>query len=110
MPIKWSAVEVKEAMDKIEVEVLKAVPYLEQARARARAIAKQARGIKNLPLYIQQDVNRFLGEIERSIGGSSFEPTGRLKVAIKSVRDSIPDGAIEAEREAMKNGKTERLM
>jgi hypothetical protein len=106
MPIKWSPVEVSEAMDKIEAEVNKAVPYLEQARA----IAREAKGIKNLPLYSLHDLNRFLGEIERSIGGSSFEPTGRLKAAIKGVRDSIPDGAIEAERQAHENGKTERLM
>jgi hypothetical protein len=106
MPIKWSAVEVSEAMDKAEAEVNAAMPYLKKARA----IAIEARGIKNLPLYIEQDLNRFLGEIERSIGGSSFEPTGRLKAAIKGVRDSSPDGAIEAESQAHKNGKTEKLM
>jgi hypothetical protein len=106
MPIKWSAVEVSEAMDKAEVEVLKAVPYLEKAKA----IAKQARGISNLPLYIEQELNRFEGEIERSIGGGHWETCGRLRACISSVRDRIPDGAIEAEREAMKNGKTEKLM
>jgi hypothetical protein len=106
MPIRWSPIEVSEAMDKVEAEVNKAAPFLEQART----IAREAKGIKNLPLYVLQDLNRFLGEIERSIGGSSFEPTGRLKSAIKSVRDSIPDGAVEAERQATKNGKIERLM
>ena len=106
MPIKWSAVEVSEAMDEIEAEVNQAVPYLEKARA----LARQARGISNLPGYIDQTLHRFLGEIERSIGGSSFEPTGRLKAAIKGVRDSIPDGAIEAESHAHKYGKTEKLM
>jgi hypothetical protein len=106
MPIKWSAVEVSEAMDKIEAEVNKAMPFLEEAKA----IARQARGISNLPLYIEQALNRFEGEVERSIGGGHWEPTGRLRACISSVRESIPDGAIEAERQAHKNGKTEKLM
>jgi len=106
MPIKWSAVEVSEAMDKIEAEVLKAVPFLEEAKA----LAKQARGIRNLPLYIEQELNRFEDEIERSIGGGRWETSGRLRACISSVRDHIPDGAIEAERQARKNGKTEKLM
>ena len=106
MPIRWSAVEVSVTMDKAEVEVLKAVPYLEKTKA----IAKQARGISNLPLYIEQELNRFDDEIERCIGGGHWETSGRLRACISSVRDRIPDGAKEAEREATKNGKTERLM
>jgi hypothetical protein len=98
MPIKWSAVEVKEAMDKIEVEVLKAVPYLEMART----IVQEARRISNLPQYINQRLLR----LDYLIAGTKSE----LKNCIDSVRASIPDGAIEAEREATKNGKTEKLM
>ena len=106
MPIKWSAVEVSEAMDKIEAEINKAVPYLEQARA----IASQARGISNLPLYIEQILHRFEFVIEAAIGDGYHEGSGNLRGCIKSVRDRIPDGAIEAEREASRHGKAERLM
>ena len=106
MPIKWSAVEVSEAMDKIEVEVIKAVPYLEQAKA----IARQARGISNLPGYIEQTLQRFDWVIEAAIGDDHHEGSGSFRSYTKRVRDSIPDGAIEAERQAHKNGKTERLM
>jgi hypothetical protein len=106
MPIKWSAVEVSEAMDRIEAEVNKAVPYLDKARA----IARQARGISNLPLYIEQILHRFEFVIEAAIGNGYHEGSGNLRGCIKSVRDRIPDGAIEAECEATRHGKTERLM
>jgi hypothetical protein len=106
MPIKWSAVEVSEAMDKIEAEINKAVPYLEQAKV----IARQARGISNLPEYIGQTLHGFDWVIEEAIGDSRHEGSGSLRSCVKRVRDSIPDGAIEAEREATRHGKTERLM
>jgi len=106
MPIKWNAVEVSEAMDKVEAEINKAVPFLEEARA----IARQARGISNLPLYIEQILHRFEFVIEAAIGDGHHEGSGSLRSCIKRVRDSIPDGAIEAERQAHENGKTERLM
>ena len=106
MPIKWSAVEVSEAMDKIEAEINKAVPYLEQARA----IASQARGISNLPQYIEQTLHRFDWVTDAAIGDGHHEGSGSFRSCIKRVRDSIPDGAIEAESQARKNGKTERLM
>ena len=106
MPIKWSAVEVSEAMDKLEAEVNQAVPYLEKARA----IARQARGISNLPQYIEQTLHRFDWVTDAAIGDGHHEGSGSFRSCIKRVRDSIPDGAIEAESQARKNGKTERLM
>ena len=106
MPIKWSAVEVSEAVDKAEAEINKAVPFLEEARA----IARQARGISNLPLYIEQILHRFEFVIEAAIGDGHHEGSGNLMACIKSVRDSIPYGAIEVEREFTRHGKAERLM
>jgi hypothetical protein len=106
MPIKWSAVEVSEAMDKIEAEINKAAPYLEQAKA----IARQARGISNLPLYVEQVLHGFEFAIEAAVGDGHHEGSGNLRGCIRSVRDRIPDGAIEAEREFTRHGKTERLM
>ena len=98
MAIKWSAVEVSEAMDKVEAEVNKAMPFLEMART----IAQEARRISNLPQYINQRLLR----LDYLVAGTKSE----LKNCIDSVRASIPDGAIEAERQATKNGKTEKLM
>ena len=100
MPIKWSALLVSEAMDMVEEFVNQAAEPLEQAKL----VAVEARKIANLPQYIDQDIARLVSEIERAIGGSQFEPTGRLRAAIESVRKSIPDGAVEAEQESAKHG------
>ena len=100
MPIKWSALRVSEAMDMVEEFVNQAAEPLEQAKI----VATEARNIANLPQYIDQDLVRFISEIERAIGGGQWEPTGRLKGAIESVRKSIPDGAVETERESARQG------
>jgi hypothetical protein len=106
MPIRWSAVKVSQAMDMAEEQIMKAMPYLDFARH----IAVKAKGIDNLPQYIDQDLNRLIFEIGRAIGGSHLEPIGRLRAAIKSMRESIPDGAIEAERESTKHGSQQSLI
>ena len=100
MPIKWSALRVSEAMDMVEEFVNQAAEPLEQAKI----VATEARNIANLPQYIDQDLVRFISEIERAIGGGQWEPIGRLRATIESVRKSIPDGAVEAEQESAKHG------
>jgi hypothetical protein len=106
MPIRWSAVKVSVAMDMIEQQVLNAVPHLEKARE----LAGKAKGIENVPQYITQDLDRLILEINRAIGGSHLEPIGRFRAAIKSVRESIPKGAIEAEQGITKHGSQQSLM
>jgi hypothetical protein len=106
MPIRWSAVKVSQAMDMVEEQVMKAMPYLEEAGA----IAGRAKGIDNLPMYITQYLDRLIFDIDRAIGGSYLEPIGRLRAAIKSVRESIPKGAIEAEQQSTKHGSQQSLM
>lgn len=106
MPIRWSALKVSEAASMMEEFVNKAAEPLEQARL----VAREALSIDNLPQYISQDLNRFLGEIDRAIGGSSWEPIGRLRSYIEGVRKDIPDGAIEAEQAKLKDGSTQRLI
>jgi len=100
MPIKWSALKVSEAMDMVERYIDQAVEPLEQARI----VAQEARNIPDLPRYVSQYLVRIIGEIDRAIGGSQWEPVGRLKAAIQSTRDSLPDGAVEEERKRLKNG------
>ena len=100
MPVKWSALKVIEAMDTVEEYVNQAIEPLEQARIAAR----EARNIPNLPQYVDQYLVRIIGEIDRAIGGSQWEPVGRLKAGIQSVRESLPDGAVEEEKKRLESG------
>ena len=100
MPVKWSALKVIEAMDMVEEYVVQAIEPLEQARI----VASEARNIPNLPQYVDQYLVRIIGEIDRAIGGSQWEPEGRLKAGIQSVRESLPDGAAEEEKKKLERG------
>jgi len=97
MPIKWSAVKVSEAMDEVEHQVNLADVFLSEARAKAEA----ARKIADLPQYVDQRLIRVICDIER---------IDYARSAIEAVRKSIPDGAIEAEREHLKNGSQQSLI
>ena len=100
MPVKWSALRVNEAMDMVEEFVGQAVEPLEQARI----VATEARNIPNLPQYVDQYLLRIIGEIDRAIGGSQWEPVGRLRTGIQSVRESMPDGLVAEERKRLESG------
>ena len=100
MPVKWSALKVNEAMDMVEEFVGQAVEPLEQARI----VASEARNIPNLPQYVDQYLVRIIGEIDRAIGGSQWEPVGRLKSGIQSARESLPEGAADEERKRLESG------
>jgi len=100
MPVKWSALQVNDAMNMVEEYVNQAVEPLEQARI----VATEARNIPNLPQYVDQHLVRIIGEIDRAIGGSQWEPDGRLKAGIQSVRESLPDGAVDEEKKRLENG------
>ena len=100
MPIKWSALKVSDAMDMLEGYIKQAIEPLEQARI----IASEARNIPNLPQYVDQYLVRIIGEIDRAIGGSQWEPVGRLKAGIQSVRESLPEGAVDDERKRLESG------
>ena len=100
MSIKWSPLKVAEVMDMLEDYVNQAVEPLEQARI----VTQEARNIPNLPQYVDQHLLRIIGEIDRAIGGSQWEPVGRLKAGIQSVRESLPDGAVDEEKKRLENG------
>jgi hypothetical protein len=106
VPIRWSALKVIEAADMIEELVKEAAEPLEQARI----VAKEALKLPNLPQYIEWDFNRIIGEIDRAIGGSQFEPIGRIRAGVESIRKDIPAGAVEAERDNAKHGTTHSLV
>jgi len=90
MPIKWSALKVREAMDMAEEFVNQADEPLEQAKI----VATEVRKIANLPRYIDQILIRLIGDIKR---------VDYVKAAIKSVRNSLPDGALEAQQRSVEN-------
>ena len=105
MPVRWSALKVSEAADMIEEFVNQAAEPLEQAKI----VAREARKIENLPQYVDQYFARLLGEIDRAIGGSRWEPDGRLRSGIKAIRDSIPSQAIEYEKASLRHGAQQAL-
>jgi hypothetical protein len=105
VPIKWSTAKVSEAADMIEQYINQAAEPLEQARI----VAKEALNIPNLPQYVDQHFQGLCGEIDRAIGGSRWEPVGRLKARLKSIRDSLPKQAIEAERKLASQGERKAL-
>ena len=97
MPIKWSAVKVSEAMDEVEQQVLLADQFIAEAKTKAQA----AKRISNLPQYMEQRFNRLIDQLGR---------IEYIKGAITAIREDIPDGAIEAERESLRHGSTQSLM
>jgi len=97
MPIKWSAVKVVEAMDKVERQINLADAFLSEAKANAEA----ARTIADLPQYVDQRLVHLICDIER---------IDYVRGGIEAVRKSIPDGAIDAERQRLKNGSQQSLI
>ena len=111
MPIKWNALKVSEAADRIEELINQAAEPLEQARN----VAKEAKELPNLPQYIEQGFTGILGEIERVTGGEhSFGDhehyDGSIKRAIDRVRGDIPKDALQADQVSRKHGSTQSLI
>ncbi len=84
-------------MDDVERQINLAEAFLVEAKVKAAA----ARAIVNLPQYLDQRLIRLITDIER---------IDNVRSAIEAVRQSIPDGAIEAEREHLKNGSQQSLI
>jgi len=106
VPIRWNTLKVTEAADMAEEFLNQAVEPLECARN----VAREALKIDNLPQYISDGFNRVIGDIDRAIGGSQWEPVGRIRAGIAHVRDNIPSGAIEAEQAKLKHGSQQSLI
>jgi hypothetical protein len=98
MPIKWSALKVKEAMDEVELQLTCAQPFVDQAMAKVQ----EARRIPNLAGYMDERLARVEFDIK--------ERFNRVKAGVEAVRKSIPEGAIEAERESVKHGSQQSLI
>ena len=97
MAIKWSALEVAEAMDKVEQQLNLAEGFLAEAEDKAR----EATSIADLPQYLSQRLYRLIYIIKGRRG---------MKDAIDSVRSSIPDGAVEADQKRRNQGMQQSLL
>jgi len=97
MPIKWSAIQVSEAMDEVQQQLDLAESFLAEAEEKA----SKATSIPDLPDYMDQRLGRLIFAIKRRED---------MKAAIESVRNDIPEGAIEAERERTKHGSQQGLV
>ncbi len=90
MPIRWNALKVKEAADKVEELIKQAAGPLEQARI----VIKEARNLPNLPQYIEGELNSISAEIERVTGSENSwnkeHLDGTVKRAIDRLRRDIP--------------------
>ena len=97
MAIKWSAVKVSEAMDEVECQVTLADDFIAQAKVKA----EEARKIANLPQYMDTRLISLIGQLERM---------ERVKLAIESVRNNIPQEALEEERRLVSYGSQQSLI
>jgi hypothetical protein len=102
MPIRWSAVSVSEAMDKVDKEI----ESIFEPLWRAAKIVRDAKEIPDLPDYMKHSLNGALSEIERITGVNLEKYGSSLTNAIARVRSDIPEGAIEAEKQTTRHGKT----
>jgi hypothetical protein len=100
MPIRWSALKVSEAMDKLDDLVNQATEPLAQARMAAR----EASNIPNLPQYVDQRLLSFISEIDHIIGGGQYQTTGKLKQSIESIREELPRDAVKDEKKMRDSG------
>ena len=111
MPIKWNALKVREAADKIEEFVNQAAEPLEKARD----VAKEANNLPDLPQYMTQDFNSILTEIERVTGGERSwgdkdHYDGSIQRNIDRLRGDIPKDALQSEQTSRKHGSTQSLI
>ena len=104
--IRWSALSVSQAVDKLNVAVEPIFEHL----WRADAIAKEALLIPHLPDYMKQSLGGVIGEIHRITGRDLQHYGSALLNQIDRVHSDLPDGSAEAEVAATKHGKTESLV
>ena len=98
MPIKWSAVKVSKNVDELDQLVDALGMTLDLIREKARDIKR----IPGLPGYIDQPTNTLAWKVD------NFQDY--LKDYIERIRNAIPGGAVEAERERDRHGNQQSLI
>jgi len=97
MAIKWSAVRVSQAMDEVEYQVALAEDFIAEAKTKA----KEARKIANLPQYMDTRLISLISQLERM---------EQVKSAIESIRNDIPQEALEEEQKRSRHGSQQSLI
>jgi hypothetical protein len=106
VPIKWNALKVIEAADKVEELIKQAAKTLESART----MLQEAKQIPNLPQYVGQSIFSILTEIERVTGGENSwdhkHYDGSIKRAIDRLRRNIPQDELKSQQKTQEYGCT----
>ncbi len=106
MPIRWNALKVIEAADKVEELINQAAKTLESVRN----VLQAAKQIPNLPQYVDQSIFSILTEIERVTGGENSwdhkRYDGSIKRAIDRLRRDIPQDVLKSQQKAKEYGST----
>jgi len=98
MPIKWSAVKVRDKLDEIE-EIFRSIqPTLWQIREEVTEL----RQIPNLPGYIGQPATMITDRVERF--------NEYMKGYVERIRKLIPQDALKEERKALEYGSQQPLI
>lgn len=103
--IRWSALSVNKAMDEVATQI----EAIFEPLWRADRMMKEAMEIPNLPDYMKSSLIGVEAEIHNITGYDLQRHGSRLLNSIARVRRDIPEGSIEAEQNATKHGKTEKL-
>ncbi len=97
MAIKWSALKVSEEMDKAEELINKAEIPLKLAKLEVT----EARSLPHLPQYMDTRLISLISQIER---------IDKIKSVLQSIRDDIPQDALEEERKLAEYGSQQSLV
>jgi hypothetical protein len=105
-PMKWSALQVLEATDMIEGYINQAAEPLRCARE----VAGEALCIPHLPKYVERHFLGLIAEIDSIAGSEQRNYSGLLRFRIKTILESLPKGAVEAEKEQKGRAKQQSLV
>lgn len=96
MGVRWSPLQVKEKLDKIEEYANQLLPTLEEAKK----VATEAEAISNLPEYMKQRLFSLRCEVESLTGGVRYNQPfrGRIHAEIERIRKDLPQGDLAKEQ------------
>lgn len=97
MPIQWSALQVSQAMDKVQAQLVLGESFIAEAESEAR----KALTIRNLPEYMSQRIKCLVYLIERRKD---------ILDAIKRIREDIPQADLKAQEQLAQYGNQSSLL
>lgn len=96
MGVRWSPLQVKEKLGKIEEYANQLLPILEEAKK----VATEAEAISNLPEYMKQKLFSLRCDIESLTGGVRYSQPfkGRIHAEIERIRKDLPQEDLAKEQ------------